>query len=406
VIVDRRFAIFLCGAALAGFAGVVACGDDSAGAFYGNPNDNDPSSKGDGGGFGGAGEGVGQTSGVVLAHAAAFPAFRLCFKNLPELHPQPDSTVMPEANVVGVEIGSVVRIDPLKVPGTVYVVSERAIRATPGDNAPTCEKLICTGSSTCLEPSIQYLEAGEINEPLGQDRVHVLAITGCGSESFLAPLGLTKNDCDATWDSAKGALRARVIPLLPTAAANEKSLPVQLVHMSTPLEARRKTDVLDVSFGPIVDAGADAIAEQTVATAPTIFSPSAATTLQVDQANERFYGQYGFRVSLRSGGGDAGSDGGLPAGPASLVFDQTLADVQELSAPDSVPTSYYRVASNYALLLLGDPRYSRTFDDGGANPKYDPRRGLHFLAIPVKEPTDGGTGSEINPGTLTDASGQ
>ena len=59
--------------------------------------------------------------------------------------------------------------------------------------------------------------------------------------------------------------------------------------------------------------------------------------------------------------------------------------MQELSFSPTVPTTYYRSASNYALLLVGDPRIAPTYDDGGANPGYDRRRAVHLLAVPVKD---------------------
>ena len=116
-------------------AAAVACGDMSESASSGTSGD------GDGGGadagFGSdaaAVPGVGAASGVVILHAAAFPSFRLCFENYPELPPQPDVALMPAANVVGVEVGSVIRIGSLdRPPGKVYVIDQRDVRATPRD---------------------------------------------------------------------------------------------------------------------------------------------------------------------------------------------------------------------------------------------------------------------------------
>src|SRR6185369_7036093 len=85
-----------------------------------------------------------QANGLVLVHGALFPSFRLCFENFPEMPPQPDNTVMPEANVVGVEIGSLVRINPLsKAPGKIYLISESAVRSPAADTtAPKCVELL------------------------------------------------------------------------------------------------------------------------------------------------------------------------------------------------------------------------------------------------------------------------
>ena len=56
-------------------------------------------------------------------------------------------------------------------------------------------------------------------------------------------------------------------------------------------------------------------------------------------------------------------------------------------AGDPGLVSYYRSASNYALLLLGDPTHKPKLAGGGDNPAYNPRRALHILAVPVLDPT-------------------
>ena len=88
--------------------------------------------------------------------------------------------------------------------------------------------------------------------------------------------------------------------------------------------------------------------------------------------DDGIYADVGFRVVLNSG---------------SIVAQQSLADVQKLSAPREIPSSYYSVASNYVLLLLGSPAEAQQPDGG------DPRKGVHLLAVPVVDPDtrDGGT---------------
>jgi hypothetical protein len=76
-------------------------------------------------------------------------------------------------------------------------------------------------------------------------------------------------------------------------------------------------------------------------------------------------------------------DGGADGGTATKQLDESLARIQKLSSPRDLPPTYYAAASNYALLLLGDP--SATVLDGGPS---DDRRGLHFLAVPVIDPKD------------------
>src|SRR5690349_20110352 len=107
-----RATVIALGVAGVSAAAVIACGsgDDATTAFGGS----DASFSDSGFVVPTSDAGFAATvSGVVLLHAAAFPAFRVCFENYPDLAPQPDTTTMPEANLVGVEVGSLVRIAPL-----------------------------------------------------------------------------------------------------------------------------------------------------------------------------------------------------------------------------------------------------------------------------------------------------
>jgi hypothetical protein len=359
---------------------MLACGSDEDSAF----SEGGPNATTDAGGFtpgmdgGGA---VGAVSGVVVLHAAAFPSFRLCFENYPELAPQPDVALMPQANVVGVEVGSVIRLGPLEsAPGKVYVIDQRDVRSTPRNPLDRkCRELL---DDPAFGLDRKYQLAGEITTPLGVGRVDVLAITGCGNGAWLNELGISSTDC-TDWEPTKGSLRARTVPLLPSIAATDTSLPVQLVHMSSLLEQQFSGSEVDVTFGAFDTDGGKPLGQH-VATAPPLFEAGGPTTLSVDQTTAATFGSHGFRIALRPT--EDASDAG-----ALFFVDQSLAEVQELSFPQTVPTTYYRAASNYALLLLGDPRITRTYADGGANPSYDPRRGVHLLAIPVKEESDAGT---------------
>ena len=154
--------------------------------------------------------------------------------------------------------------------------------------------------------------------------------------------------------------------------------------MSSLLEQRPPGTELDVTFGALGD-GSDPL-DQQVATAPPLFEAGEPTTLGLDQTSTATFGSHGFRIALRHA-----EDAGEPSDGGALFFvDQSLAEVQELSFPQTVPTTYFRAASNYALLLLGDPRIARTYPDGGVNPGFDARRAVHLLAVPVKEEIDAG----------------
>jgi hypothetical protein len=56
--------------------------------------------------------------------------------------------------------------------------------------------------------------------------------------------------------------------------------------------------------------------------------------------------------------------------------EQSMARTQELSSPQILPNDFYRLPSNFVVLVLGDPAASAK----------DPALGLHFLTIPVRDP--------------------
>ena len=369
-------------------AGVAACSLASADSM--SLGDERPAGT-DGRNDGGANAGESPSSslatpsatGVVLVHAASFPSFRLCFSNFPDLVPQPDARVMPEANVVGVDIGSVVRIDPLEAPGTVYVIRESEIRLPPGTtNAPKCGQLIRKPGEEpagLLDVNIDYYVASTIDQPLGKNAVSVLAITGCSGEALLDSLGASSVNCGPTWNVKTGNLEAKTFELVTSGAgATDKKLPVQLFHMSPALQAfTGPSGSLDVTFGQL-DADAGPLA-QPLSDGP-LFQGGSHESLALDQSAPSVYASFGFRITATSGA-------------STFSTDQSLAAVQELSAPRELPTTYYRAASSYALLLLGDPAYTAKLENGDPRPKFNPRQAVHILAVPVLDPekADGGT---------------
>jgi hypothetical protein len=327
-------------------------------------------------------------TGVVLVHAAAFPSFRLCFKNLPNELPQPDSTVMPEANVVGVEIGSLVRIDPLVAPGTVYVINERETRLSP---TAKCGELLGPEiqkpkTQATLTKNIHYHVANTLETPLGSNQVNVLAITGCGRQEFLDDLKIDSASCPTPWSATGGNLEAKIVNLSTTPeGATDSKLPIQMFHMSPAIDAfKGPSGTFEVSFGPL-STPTPAKLQQPVSTS-VAFEGGAQSTLNLAQTNDSVYGSYGFRVTVKNGS-------------ATESVDQSLAIVQELSSSRDLPTTYYRVASNYALLLLGDPAHKATLTNGSPNPDFNPRQGVHILAIPVLDPTKVDAGAPDSGGT-------
>lgn len=340
-----------------------------------------------------------QATGIVLVHAAAFPSFRLCFENFPDLRPQPDSRVMPEANVVGVEIGTLVRLDPMmQAPGTVYVVRESKVRTNPEDaNPPTCGDLIKEineGAEHPLEVNFDYQIATSLDHSLGQDRVSVIAITGCGGTNILSLVDGNGANCGDGWSSLSGNLKARTFDLSVARRKSESDLPVQLFQMSPELAALDANgSPLTVTFGPLgTDAGvppSDGGGKSDAGTQGDVpvgglYQGGESTSLSFDQDSSQIYSELGFRIVAKN------------------VFsaDQSLAAVQEFSAPRELPTSYYKAASSYALLLLGDPGHKPTLPNDAPNPSYNPRRAVHLLAIPVIDPESRDAGPDAGEETF------
>lgn len=315
---------------------------------------------------------------VILVHAAKSQSFRLCFENEPDRRPQPDSDVMPEANVVGVEVGAAVRLGPLRgAPGMVYLFDEPLIRAFypafgGAGQGPTCKNLLA-------DPSLS-----QIAQPLGtittdlSHGVHLVVVRGCPRDTTSIKHSLA--ECGPTWTSGAGNLSVADITLTGAQRPSPGLLPAQVVNLSQPLEGARGTQSVVVSFGDLLTSGAPVVP---VATNPQVFGnadPSLPASLSYDANDSAIYASFGFRVSLQA-------PKGQPAGTTTLL-DESLARIQRLSSPRDVPPTYYAAASNYALLLLGDP--NAKLPDGGADT--DDRRNLHFLAVPVIEPkADAGT---------------
>lgn len=293
-------------------------------------------------------------NGVILVHAAGAPSFRLCFERFLDRLPAPDSELMPEANVVGVEVGSAVRIGPLPgPPGEVYLLAEPLIRYLypPGQRGPSCKDLIQS-----LQGVYTPTRLGAISGDLSRG-VHLLVVDGCASGAPATPA-----QCGATFnaDAGTGNLAVHDLELRGSVRAPGQ-LPAQVIHLSQALESYRQGKSLEVSFGDIASTGP----HTSVAANPTLGGPPVdfVGPPTFDDTDVGIYKRVGLTVSL---------------GPSEAVTAQSLADIQLLSAPRDVPPSYYGAASNYVFLLLGTPNKGN--GDAGAQ---DPRTRLHMLAVPV-----------------------
>lgn len=348
---------------------------DASSAFRGGDNEPGAGSAADAGGFtngdgtAGSPELAPTDNGVIMVHAAGMPAFRLCFQNELDRRPQPDAQVMPDANVVGVEVGSAVRIAPLKgPPGKIWVFEEPLIREISG-KGQTCRQLLGNQVGNYaheLSPVTTDLSKG----------VHLLVVAGCVAKTPLR--SYTKAECGEDYDETKGNLHI-VERELKGANRVGDALPTQVLHLSQPLESARSAGTLTVSFG---DVKTTSSTHTSIASAPALFGAplDLASSPTFDANSESIYADVGFRVSIKEG-----------ASPPTVVAQQSLADVQRLSAPAEIPTTYYAAASNYVLLLLGDPNAKG--EDGGVSD--DPIQNVHLLAVPVIEPkADAGADAE------------
>jgi hypothetical protein len=377
--------------ALAGSILAIACGssDDAAG-FNGVTQDGgspDGAAVGDASPFGDAAKAI-EANGIVLVHAAAFPAFRICFEGTPDDQPQPSTELMPESNLVGVDVGTAVRLAPRATLGKATVFPEAAIRATDpagGNIGPTCNELL---NSAAKDNS---LEVGNVSEDLSRG-VHVLVLLGCRGSALdpVASAARCGDDWEASKGTAKGNLQLGVISLQAYARPNATQLSVQIVQLSPGLQRRAAGRTLGLAFGPLAAIDSGTLPAPFIAGAVPFGEPipKPPAVLDYAEADMSSYANSGLVVSLGDAIGDGGTanEGGVEAGARELVIAQSLADIQKRSSPRSLPRDWFAIASSYVVLSLGDP--DPRLADGGRDD--DERRALHLLAIPLAAPPSAG----------------
>lgn len=397
----RRKLVVIAGAAaigtsaLASSIALVACGsslDDAS-----SPTTQDAGTPGDAsirdsGVFadGGAAGATIEANAIVLVHAASFPAFRVCFEGRRGDRPEPSTEVMPDSNVVGVEVGTAVRLDPkIGVLGRAYVFAEADIRAlypTFGGDGPTCNTLLTTAIGT------SSIEVGEIEEDVSSG-VHALVLTGCRGEvnDTLASTQRCGDDWEAKKATPNGNLQLRVIALQAFQRLGTTRLSFQIVQLSPGLGRLAAGRAVGVSFGALdTEGGAppSPFVEGSLPFGKPVPNPPAVVDYSANDVAS--YATSGVFVTLGGAVDDAGVavDAGTPgadAGARELVFAQSLADIQKRSSPRSLPAEWFGVASSYVVITVGEP--APRLADGGTDD--DPRRALHLLAIPLAEPDAG-----------------
>ncbi len=296
---------------------------------------------------------------ILLVHAAGLGAFRVCFDSALDQLPQPDRQAMPEANVVGVEVGTAVRLPPLARPSSrVFLWEERRLREFSGPLAT--RELDCDDLVNLSDPQIPKPLA---TLPLSSDLtrgVHLLVLTGCGPNP--TAFDRTVAQCGADFDGAKGNLQLRDITVSGAKRDAKNVLPTQVLHLSQPIESARiaagAATTIDVAFGDLDTPG------KTFAKGVSFFggpTPAQPERLAYEPEEMPAYATVGFTVTM---------DG-------TTLVKQSLADVARLSSVSDLPSTYYGAASNYVLLLLGDPSAAR------ADASADELSAPHLLVVPV-----------------------
>jgi len=387
-----RRAFALTAFALAAIGAAIACGDSadalSEGGSSGSTN-LDAAGGSDGGptGVSDAGATPISANGLVLVHAASFPAFRICFDGTPDEQPIPAADLMPASNIPGLEMGTALRLAPRSRPlGNAYIYREEIIRnlyfPSPA-SGPNCANLRKSGSS------LEYFQVATALPDLSSG-VHLLVLQGCANDT-IDPLGSVAR-CGENWTPTAGNLELTRISVDAFNRPPSGGIPIQLVQLSHDLDQRARTQLLGLSFGPLDGSAPPPIVEGMVPFgAPVPDPPASIATAQTELAD---FDTNGVFVTL----GAPVDDGGKPvtdagdAGPRDVLLTQSLADIQRRSSPRSLPPEWFATASSYVVLSVGeiDPKNP----DGGPG---DERRGLHLLAVPLAAP-DGGS-----PPVITDA---
>jgi hypothetical protein len=317
-----------------------------------------------------------EANAIVLVHAAAFPAFRICFEGAASERPQPTDELMPESNVVGVDVGTAVRLPAHggKL-GRAFVFPESVLRSFyPGGVGPSCQTLLNAAGTKAFA-----VEVGEVTDDVSRG-VHALVLGGCRPANVDAMASTDR--CGASWTAASGNLELTTLSLMAYARLGATRLSVQLVQLSPSLQRRAEGRALGLAFGPIEAGAPDPFVEGAVTFGEPVPNPPA--DLDYAAADLASYATSGVFVTL----GGALDDAGAPlddGGTREVVVAQSLADIQKRSSPRSLPPDWFAAASSYVVLSVGDtdPRLG----DGG--PDDDPRRNLHLLAIPLATPDAG-----------------
>jgi len=327
----------------------------------------------------------GDVDGVIVVHASRnLPAFRVCFGNKPKLNPLPDSKLMPQSNVVGVEVGGAVhvgalhdRADDVADGGGPKVDSGPALDAAVADSGTVKpdasasssqlyvfrEESLRFRSQLCgdllkdaaLKPGTDYWALDFTAPGLFTSRgVYLLAVEGCVAGSDPS---LNADNCGQPFTAGQQNLRARVVSL--SAPQNQVgAFYAQTLVLSDPVRAAvRKGQIAGMYFGDLSSDAMERFDGQNKVALDAV-QPASPQKFAFP-AKQESYDKFGFRGVV-----------------GTAKVEQSMARTQELTSPQILPNDFYRLPSNFVVLVLGDPAASAK----------DPALGLHFLAIPVRDP--------------------
>lgn len=327
-----------------------------------------------------------ESNGIVLVHAASFPAFRICFDGALAARPLPDVDLMPDSNVVGIDVGTALRLPPRTGQlGRAFVFAEAAIRAQypafgGAGIGPTCEELLTSNKG-------DIIEVGSVTVDLGSG-VHALVLRGCRNATLDPQASIDR--CGKDWTAAAGNLQLQVVPLIAyQRPASVPGLPVQVIQLSPALAKLGSGRSLGISFGELEREGGPAPAP--FIEGPLPFGqpvPTPPAVIDYDPGELAAYATSGVFVTV-----SGLLDGGSPDAGRQIVLAQSLQEIQQRSASRSLPSDWFAVASSYVILSVGDPK--PVLMDGG--PDDDPRRALHLLAIPLAAVDAGAPATDAGP---------
>jgi hypothetical protein len=184
--------------------------------------------------------------------------------------------------------------------------------------------------------------------------VYLLSVEGCRAD---AKGTLDARACGPGYTASTGNLRVTTFTLTPVQTRPDK-LAAQVLVLSDAVRDAIGKAKAKVEFGDLSNKLEAFSAEPS----RTQITPAQPQEFSFPGTPES-YGTHGFALTIG----------------AAKPFTQTLAETQRLTAPLALPQEFYRLPSNFVLLVLGDDTLVKRTD-------VDPGLPLHFLTIPVRDP--------------------